>query len=267
MKELSIKPEWPESWRVSHIYDKLEIWGDKSQLGYSYAYANRLNIIIEKVKHYLPDIHSANILDIAAAQGNFSLKLAELGYNVTWNDIRGELVDYVKLKYEKGNINYKVGNAFELGFENKFDAVIITEIIEHVAHPDNFLKQVAVMVKQGGYIFMTTPLGSYYSNKLPRFSECSDPSIYEKNQFKPNCDGHIFLLYKEEIEKIASSIDLKIKFIDVYNNPLTEGHMKTNRLLQFIPKSLIDFAEKISRKLPEKLRLKLHSNICVVFKK
>ncbi len=95
-----INDNWPDSWKMSYEYDKLELWGEKSCLGYSYAYENRANRTIELVRSKLSP--GSRLLDIAAAQGNFSIRLAELGYDVTWNDLREELVDYVKLK--KGEV-------------------------------------------------------------------------------------------------------------------------------------------------------------------
>ena len=112
----------------------------------------------------------ARVLDVAGAQGNFSLALAEMGYRVTWNDLRGELADYVRLKHERGAVEYAPGNMFELRADTLFDAVLITEVIEHVAHPDQFLAQAAALVRPGGYVVMTTPNGRYFRNTLPKFS-------------------------------------------------------------------------------------------------
>src|SRR5439155_10644657 len=143
-------------------------FGEIRNRGYAYAYARRRDETLALIQKVAQPPQS--ILDVAAAQGNFSLALAELGYSVTWNDIREELADYVRLKYERGSLEFAPGNAFELGFENRFDIVLITEIIEHVAHPDQFLRQVAQLVKPGGHIVMTTPNGGYFLNRLPRFS-------------------------------------------------------------------------------------------------
>ena len=83
------------------------------------------------------------MFDPAAGQGNFSLALAERGYRVTWNDLRVDLAGYVRLKHEHGEIEFAPGNAFALEFPEPFDAVLMTEVIEHVAHPDDFLAKTA----------------------------------------------------------------------------------------------------------------------------
>ena len=88
----------------------------------------------------------ATILDIAAAHGNFTLALAELGYRVTWNDLRAELAEYVQRKHERGAVEYMPGNCFELAPRNSFDCVLFTEVIEHVAHPDEFMIKVARLI-------------------------------------------------------------------------------------------------------------------------
>jgi 2-polyprenyl-6-hydroxyphenyl methylase/3-demethylubiquinone-9 3-methyltransferase len=192
----------------------------------------------------------ARILDIAAAQGNFSITLAEMGYEVTWNDLRADLADYVRLKRERGEIHFAPGNAFELNFPSLFDAVLITEIIEHVAHPDDFLLKAAQLLKPGGYIVMTTPNGAYFRNSLPKFSDCPDPSVYEAVQFKPNSDGHVFLLHPDEVRLLASRAGLEVEEIALFTNPLTNGHMKMEGLLRILPRSFINCIEAATQRLP-----------------
>ena len=209
----------------------------------------------------------ARILDVGAAQGNFSLALAELGYEVTWNDLRAELADYVPLKYEHGNLSFAPGNAFEIKLPSLFDGVLISEIIEHMAHPDEFLARIAELVRPGGYIVMTTPNGAYFRNHLPRFSECSDPAIYEHVQFQPDSDGHIFLLHPEEVKPLAVRAGLELEKFALFNNPLTSGHMKTKLLLGMLSKGVVDGIENLTARLPRSLTRRLLTQIAVRFRK
>lgn len=267
MKVVKYSDSWPASWKYCYPYDEIEIYDKKDQntLGYYYAYKNRQSATLNLVKKSLPE--GSTILDVAAAQGNFSLLLAEEGYRVTWNDLREDLADYVKLKHEKGEVNFAPGNVFDLGYDNQFDGVLITEIIEHVAHPDEFLKKIAGFVKPGGYIIMTTPLGNYFLNRLPKFTEFSNPEIFESKQFGPNSDDHIFLLHADEAQLLAERTDLQLVSQEVYTNFLTNGHIKTGLLLPYMPASLIKMFESFTLNLPQTLKLKLHNGMAVLYRK
>lgn len=237
------------------MYDLEEVYGEISNLGYAYAYQNRHSRTLKMVSEVLPQ--GARVLDIAAAQGNFSLALAEMGYDVTWNDLRTELVDYVRMKHEIGMLNFAPGNAFELSFPYLFDAVLITEVIEHVAHPDEFLSKVSALIKPGGYVIMTTPNGAYFRNTLPKFSECPDPSVFEATQFGPNSGDHIFLLHTSEIRLFAKQVGLIVEKLALFTTPLSAGHIKLGFALRILPKRYIQLLEKIAEHLPTYLAERL----------
>lgn len=263
MKQIALDEKWPDSWKYSYAYDLMELHGDVSHRGYAYAYDARRRNTLDLVRQVAPS--GGRILDVAGAQGNFSLALAELGYDVTWNDLREDLVGYVKLKYERGNIRYAPGDVFGLGFRAEFDVVLITEIIEHVAHPDRFLVQITQFVKPGGHIVMTTPNGKYFRNNLPKFSECADPAVFESQQFQPNADGHIFLLHPNEIAKIAKEAQLSVEEIRLFTNSLTNGHMKMEALLKITPRGVIKAFENSTTKLPWAIRQRLSVGMAVLF--
>lgn len=258
----------PLSWKESHRHDLEEIFGPVSSLGYRYAYENRRRHTLNFIRDAVPP--SGEILDIAGAQGNFSIALAELGYQVTWNDLREELADYIRLKADDSalkRIHFAPGNAFELGYKERFDCVLITEIIEHVAHPDEFLRSAANMVRPGGHIVMSTPNGAYFGNKLPRFSACQDPSIYEHLQFKPNSDGHIFLLWPDEVRRMGEAAGLVCRKHKLFTTPLTNGFLKTRFLLSLLPKSCIFLLERATILLPAWINTRLMLSSATLFQK
>jgi 2-polyprenyl-3-methyl-5-hydroxy-6-metoxy-1,4-benzoquinol methylase len=240
MRKPEYSPDWPPSFKTVFDYDSREIFGDGSVPHYTMMYQNRFQLVMDLVSRHVPA--NARILDLAAAQGNYTLELAERGYNVTWNDIRGELADYVRSKYEKGTVSYLAGNIFEVE-PMEFDAVLLLECMEHAAHPDDMLRKVEGLVKPGGVLIVTTPNGAYLINKQPRFSECTNPEMYESIQFQPDSDGHIFLLHSDEIHHFASSAGLQVVEEMCFGNPLTCGHVKLRYLHGIIPASVIRASE------------------------
>ena len=265
MNRVFPEADWPDAWRLSYSYDKEEVYGEIACRGYAYAYDNRRRYTLDLLKRAVPP--GSAILDIAGAQGNLSIAAAELGYDVTWNDLRADLADYVRRKDNTGRIAYAPGNAFDLEFPQLFDAVIITEVIEHVAHPDDFLEKTASLVKPGGWIVMTTPNGGYFRNDLPRFSDCTDPSVFESQQFGPNGEDHIFLLHEDEVRAFAATAGLEVADLRLFNNPLTSGHVKLERALWKLPRSTVDRIETALQRLPGPVARRLMVHMAVLFRK
>jgi 2-polyprenyl-6-hydroxyphenyl methylase/3-demethylubiquinone-9 3-methyltransferase len=257
MKRVTQSADWPESWQLSYRYDQIELHGAARKSGYAYAYRARMGHLLDCIRRFVP--LGSRILDVAAAQGNFTLELAERGYDVTWNDIRAELADYVEAKRERGIVRYLPGNVLELSPQEPFDAVLVSEVIEHVAHPDRFLCSIAKLVKPEGFIILSTPNGAYIRNDLPRFSEFPDPSVFETAQFKPNGDGHIFILYADELERLAAEADLEVRELRFFGNPLTNGHVKLRYLLPLLPEPWVEGVERVTEGLPPLLSQRVNA--------
>jgi 2-polyprenyl-6-hydroxyphenyl methylase/3-demethylubiquinone-9 3-methyltransferase len=72
MREVTPEANWPQSWTGSYKYDGQEVFRTPSDLGYALAYRSRRQEIIRLVTEALAP--GASILDLAAAQGNFTLE-------------------------------------------------------------------------------------------------------------------------------------------------------------------------------------------------
>lgn len=253
---------WPDTWRYSFTYDLLELYGETSSPGYTYAYQNRARMTVQLIASVASP--PATVLDVAGGQGNMSLRLAELGYDVTWNDLRADLAEYVKLKHEGGSIAYEPGNMFDLEPSQPFDVVLLAEVIEHVAHPDQVLEKARRLIADDGHVILTTPNGEYFRNTLPKFSDCADPSMFESEQFKPDADGHIFLLYLDELRSLARKAGLRVESLKLLTNPLTTGHMKTTPILQRLPEGVVWALERATQRMPGLASRKLNVHLAAV---
>jgi len=247
------------------VYDRLEVGGERFNTPYVTMYNHRRDRVLDALQVYCPG--SAEVLDLAAASGNFSIAASNMGYDVTWNDLRGELETYVRKKAPSySSIKYVTNNIFELDdeYHGKFDCVLALEVIEHVAHPDEFLVKLGELVKPGGVIIVSTPNGAYFRNNLPKFSDFPDPSIFEQCQFGPNSDDHIFLLYEDELRQFGEDANVRLIHYEQFTNPLSVGHVKLHYLHKLLPVVVIETLEKLTGWLPSWVRSKvMHSSMAV----
>lgn len=267
MHRLTYDPSWPESWKLTHEYDELEIGDSRKDLGYRYQYQFRREWALRTIEELVP--RGGTVLDVAGGGGNFTLPLAEKGYRVTWNDLRSDMAEIVSCKYESGDVSYSPGDIFSFAdkWREHFDGVLAAEVIEHMAHPDQLLVCLAGMIKPGGWLFLTTPNGKYFRNSLPRFSDCPDPSIYESVQFKPNADGHIFLLDREECRTLAEKAGLEVERIQLMTNSLTRGHVKLGHLLPYVPARVVWAFESGTQELPQAIQERIHCQMVACLRK
>jgi len=183
-------------------YDLQEIDNVDSNSLSKINYINRLNKIIRIIKKHIPPSRHIKIADFGCGQGNLSLSLAELGYKVYAIDMREEFLEYSKAKYEKGEIEWIQSNIEDCNFEKEFfDVIVLGEIVEHCAFPEEIIQKVSVFLKKSGILIITTPNGESINSNLPIFSSLSreERQILISKQFGPDGADHLFLMAQSDI--------------------------------------------------------------------
>lgn len=166
-------------------------------------YTNRLGRIVGLVNKLIAP--PAVVIDWGCAQGNASLLLAELGYSVVSIDLRREFLEYAKLKYEKGRVRWVVGNMEMSCLKSQTaDVVLLCEVLEHCAYPEDILAKAGEGLKSGGFLVATTPNGKYIRNKLPTFEviRAGDRREISERQFGPDGPDHLFALTLKEMRAL-----------------------------------------------------------------
>jgi 2-polyprenyl-3-methyl-5-hydroxy-6-metoxy-1,4-benzoquinol methylase len=103
-----------------------------------------------------------DILEIGCGSGNIALPLASLGHRVRATDIDARSIEYVRsrgsafpnLSLEVADIDRSTGPV-----KSRYDAVIASEVLEHVTDPAGALARLRPLLKGNGVVLVTIPNG------------------------------------------------------------------------------------------------------------
>jgi len=163
------------------------------------------------------------IVDVGCGGGILAERLTRIGAQVTGIDVSAELISIAKehAKLDLGiseRINYiqTTVEDFSRKEEESYDAVVASEVLEHVINPQLFLKECVKIMKPGGSIFITTQnktlaswlvvivLGEYITRKIPF-------GTHEWDKF----------IAPHEVQRILDNYGCKTRLIHgIKNNPL-----------------------------------------------
>jgi 2-polyprenyl-3-methyl-5-hydroxy-6-metoxy-1,4-benzoquinol methylase len=101
---------------------------------------------------------NSNILDVGCGEGFFAERLSSLGNRVAGIDILPEakhadsLSAYIQADLDKG-----LGSAIMQLEDQKFDKVLLQDVLEHLRDPETLLKDCAKVLKPNGQVLVSVP--------------------------------------------------------------------------------------------------------------
>ena len=146
-------------------------------------------VIRPAVQRYLEGVpEGARVLDLGCGDGRFLSGFLHRGWEISCLEIDASAVARGRAEFPK--IAFYVGDATaeppaQLR-RGSFDAIISTEVIEHVYSPRGLLRNAYELLKPGGILVLTTPYHGYFKNVAVALAGRHDA------HFRPQQDhGHI----------------------------------------------------------------------------
>ena len=195
MREVTLDPAWrPDLRKVHEEHQQFVDPGMRPNV-FSWYHA-RTRMVAELIRQYAPN--AARVLDVGCAQGSVSIALGELGYQVTGNDIRDYYLSYAKLRDDRNVVNFICANFLDFSPDEQFDAVVFTEVIEHIVDHRVFLRHMLACMRPGAIAVITTPNHGYFKQALPSFAEL-DLREHVDKQFSADGSDHFYLFTQQEL--------------------------------------------------------------------
>ncbi len=130
-----------------------------------------------------------SVLNAGAGQGSFSLRLAQLGFEVTSIDDSPAAVDVLRAR-QPGPVELADVTAMPFADES-FDAAVLGEVLEHVPDDAGALSEVARVLRPGGVLAVSVPANparfgpsDRWAGHLRRYSREMLVGACERNGFR-----------------------------------------------------------------------------------
>ncbi|HTO16061.1 MAG TPA: class I SAM-dependent methyltransferase [Edaphocola sp.] len=139
------------------------------------------------------------ILEVGSGLGYLTYSLRKAGYKAHGIDISSNAVEAAKKNF--GDY-YIAADIFEFNKSNQkaYDLIILTEVIEHLEDPVNFIKCLLKMLKDNGKILITTPNKSVNIPSLPWMTEL--PPV------------HLWWFSEHSVKSLAAQLDCNYELLN-----------------------------------------------------
>lgn len=207
-----------------------------------HGHRKKLNFFIKSLESHRKVLSkkrdSISVIEVGCSNGrNVSFPLAEYGYDVTGVDVHPQSIDWANKKNKFSNATFICQDFSNFFTDKKFDAVILSDILEHVENPLEFIHYSKNHLKKNGVILICIPNGfgpyeieqrflrfTYLDILIAKVIRLLKKALGRKvqKQTEYNYDsGHIQFFKQVDIVKMAEQVGYEIN--DKSNGALFGG--------------------------------------------
>lgn len=141
--------------------------------------------IIETVKESVEPLQGAKILEIGGASGLISIKLQEMGADMTLLETQENFAQEAIKKGINNVLTYDGTNPQNALFGKEFDTVIASRVFEDIVMPEykalNLIRRISPFIKPGGLIIIATQQPTAVWNEA--IQKGSESKLIQSKQF------------------------------------------------------------------------------------
>ena len=136
-----------------------------------FADIKRFEFIKKNLASSIPK--NGSVLDVGCGNGIISLNLGKEGYTIHGIDMSEKSIENAKEKNPFSNVSFSAMDAETMRASGlRYDAIVCSEVLEHLNNPGSLLKQLFEILKDDGILLVTVPNG-----KGPRESLVTKPFL------------------------------------------------------------------------------------------
>jgi ubiquinone/menaquinone biosynthesis C-methylase UbiE len=183
------------------------------------TFRNRYLFVRDRLEKYVPIPNPQSPitgLNLGTGEGDYDRMIAAHCTQLIGCDVNEEdLAHACALNKDVPNLRYEPNNALALTYpDNSFDLIVSCEVIEHVGHPAQMLREMWRVMKPGGVAIMTFPSREFpitYDpvNRIWQLTRSESSREYAISQ-GAYAFGHEYLIGSADFKRWASEVDFEV---------------------------------------------------------
>lgn len=206
----------------------------------------RVQLYVKQLQEYIPKVSGLKILDLGCGAGGVCVSFANRNNQVVGLDLDEKLINLTKINVKDSEENFPPNggvseiraSGINLPFEDgTFDLVVCNDVIEHLDKQKELISEIYRVLKEGGYLYLTTPNKRYLvESHTGIFGITLMPKPLADVFIRMSGLGTTFPVKLVSYETLIRLL-LSFKFQSVINSPKWDKYLPNRGIMKIIRKS------------------------------